>query len=513
MNVTRNRYLRPRNILLVLLGIGTVAYVQKRRGVDPQTLSSGPAEPVIPGFVEHRDTLGFTLQRPDEWAVTAPSLSDISITSADGSAAALIRARVARGDLARWVTASFPGTERSMRDVRVTRATTIAPDVASATLTFHQNGEDKLASLVAVRRGDIATIFVGAARARDFNAQLPVLTQILESFRFVPPNSSRAATPRPAARLQFVRWIDPYEQAFSFEIPQDWQPQGGLMRTGSGAHAVWQINAPDGAAFIYGGDQNVPAYFVFPTETAISLGNREGYPTGPNGPVMLRFQDAASMGQTLIGRRFGQVQIAAVRERPDLLEGLRRNPVFQGSVPRMSAAEIEFRLQDGRTGMLALTTYGQEVNGLGGTWYVDNVHGFVAPSPRVSETAMALAQAVGTSRENPQWRAGEADHQQRMSAQYQEYYAWSSNLQRETIKAQWASDQSRQADMRDILGGTVRLEDPVTGEVFETAGTSRYYYRVVNGAPNTGVGVDTDYNPLPEIDMRRLLQVGVDTPR
>ena len=167
---------------------------------------------------------------------------------------------------------------------------------------------------------------------------------------------------------------------------------------------MWQLTAPGGTTSIFGGDANVPSFFVFPTEISLSLGFREGEPTGPNGPIMLRFQEAGAMGPGIFQQRFGQAQVIAVRERPDLIELIRRNPLLQGSPPRMSAAEIEFRLADGRVGMMALTTSGAEVANLGGTWRVESIHGFIAPADRVSEAASALAHTFATSRENPQWR-------------------------------------------------------------------------------------------------------------
>ena len=176
----------------------------------------------------------------------------------------------------------------------------------------------------------------------------------------------------------------------------------------------------------------------------------------------------------------------------------------------MSAAELEFRLSDGRIGTIQLVTMGQETPQLGGTWYVDNILGFVAPPERANEAGMALARAIGSSRENPNWRSGEAAHQARMTAQYRDYLAWSANQQQQAIESRWASDETRQAGMRDILGGTVRLRDPATGETFETGGQSRYYYRVAG--QDQGVGTETDFTPAPEVDMRRLLRVGVDTP-
>lgn len=501
---------------MVAIGVAVVVVLAvagnlKKAGPAPDARAA-PA-PSMPGFVNHQDPAGFTVQRPDGWRVTAPSLSEISIAGPDGGSAALIRARVVRGDLQRYLAENYLGSEAGIGNARMLDVSSDGPNVARGMFEFRKGNVTKRVSVVAVRQGEIATLFAAMAPAESFAAELPRLIRILESFRFVPPDSGpagRSGRAPSAPAMQFVQWVDPNEQAFSFEVPAGWQPQGGLLRRADGVRVAWQITSPDGAAFLFGGDQKVPSYFVFPTQIALSLGNREGYPTGPGGPIMLRFQEAQSMAQTLLQQRFGQVQVTAARPRPDLLEVIRRSPVLSGSLSRMSAAELEFKLPDGRIGTIMLTTQGQETPQLGGTWYVDNILGFVAPPERASEAGMALARAIGTSRENPNWRAGEAAHQARMTAQYQEYLAWSTNQQRQTIEARWASDEARQAGMRDILGGTVRLKDPVTGETFETGGQSRYYYRVVG--QNRGVGTETDFAPAPEVDMRRLLRVGVEVP-
>jgi hypothetical protein len=494
-------------IAVAVVGLG-VAGNLKKSSATPGATPDTPPPPVMTGFVNHQDPGGFTLQRPEDWQVSARSLADIVITSPNSSAAAAVRARVVRGDLTRYLAEDYLRSEAGARNVQVLESSAQSPDVAHAVLGYSQGGTIKRASLVAVRRGEIATIFVAMASADSFNAELPRMAQILESFRFNAP-----ATPtgrEPQSTMRFVRWTEPNEQAFSFEVPAGWQMQGGLLRRVEGVRSAWQATSPDGAVMLFGGDAQMPAYFVFPTQTAISLGNREGYPTGPNGPIMLRFQDARAMGQMLLKQRFGSVQITGDRERGDLVNMLRRNPAMPGSLSRMSGGELEFRLNDGRIGTIMLTTYGQEMPDLGGTWYVDNILGFIAPADRAAEAGMALARSIGTSQENPNWRQGEAAHQQQMSAQYQEYATWSRNLQQQAIETRWASDENRQAGMREILGGTVRLKDPETGEVFETGGQSRYYYRVAG--QDQGVGTDVDNNPVPEVDMRRLLRVGVETP-
>jgi hypothetical protein len=82
----------------------------------------------------------------------------------------------------------------------------------------------------------------------------------------------------------------------------------------------------------------------------------------------------------------------------------------------------------------------------------------------------------------------------------------------EDVALAWITYVNRQAGMRDILGGTVRLQDAQTGETFETTARDRYYYRVAQADRPIAIGTNTDFKPLPQIDMRRLLQVGVDVP-
>ena len=59
----------------------------------------------------------------------------------------------------------------------------------------------------------------------------------------------------------------------------------------------------------------------------------------------------------------------------------------------------------------------------------------------------------------------------------------------------------------------MRLVDPRTGDAFTAPAGSRFFYRVVPDPHRpTVVGVDVDANPEPRIEMRRLLQMGVDIP-
>ena len=185
---------------------------------------------------------------------------------------------------------------------------------------------------------------------------------------------------------------------------------------------------------------------------------------------------------------------------------------MQGNLPLASAADTTFELPGDRVGMMTVATHGQRHPELGGPWYVDYVQGFVAPRAQAGQVAMALGNLIGTFSVNPKWFRAELGHQVGMMENWRRYQAWSSDLQRRTIEERHASSTARTNQMNDMLGGTVRLRDPVTGETFQAIATDRYYYRLVDANRPTVAGSSIDQSPLPQLDMRRMLTIGVETP-
>ena len=471
-------------------------------------------------WVMHRDPAGFSVQKPAAWQVQAGNAGEIAVTDPRGTAAAMVRARVvpARADLAQWLQQHYAATEPGLYNVRMLKAEGRGPQVAHAAFDYGSNVFQGRASVIAVRHGDMATLFVAAAARAEFAQRLPELTRILDSVRFGGTDNGKGAAPqRPQAALQFARWVDPYEQAFSADLPAGWRTEGGLRRSTWNVRLAFTSTSPDGAMQLFSGDMAVPRMFIEPNATIASLGYREGQvfgQGGADGQMILRFQPAESFGAQLVRNRFG-AQVTSSRPRPDLAEIARRNPLLQHGPSAATAADIEFTLRDGRIGVLTLTTFGGA--GLAGaqvgsSWWADGVHGFIAPAGGASTAAGAMARMLTSARENPQWAAGEADHQRRMSSQYQAYLRWSQDLQRKTITQRWQADETRQRDVRDLLGGTVRLQDPTTGETFEASAQDRYYFRVKGADRPTAIGSDTDFKPVRDLDLTRLLKIGIEVP-
>ncbi|MCC7417153.1 MAG: hypothetical protein IT176_08420 [Acidobacteria bacterium] len=468
---------------------------------------AGAAPPA--GYVAYRDPAGFVLERPPGWTVDAPSVGQVTVADPSRRAVAMIRGRVARGDLAAWLAQGFPAGEPWIASTTVLATENVAGETARAAFRFADaNGARIRANAIAVRRGEIATVFVAAAHEDAFAQALPDLAAILDSFRFVVPPASGGAPPQ----LDFVQWVDPLENAFATDIPRGWVPSGGMVRRGlAGAKPILGVRSPDGRIELYLGDGSIPR-FIVPSQLITGLGYREGAVEPSSGSVISRFRHAGEIGGDVVQGRFGRVTLLDRRDRPDLVELRRRmQPVLQGSITQMTGADIDFRTGDGRLGTLTITNSGWELPNLSGGWSVDDVYGFLAPPEATAVAGAALGRLLGAFRVNPDWFRQELGAQAQAQQQYMAYFQQSAALQQQTVSQRWATQDRQGREWRDALTNTVRLVDPQTNETFEVQGGSRYFFRNPNPQRPAVVGVDVDSNPDP-IEMRRLLQMGVDTP-
>jgi len=465
-----------------------------------------------PAWVKHQDPAGFSLEMPAGWQVRSDRLTDIGVGDAQARATALIRARVVRGNLARWLGSDYAATEPGMRNVRVDQIKSTGTDVVHATISYtNPQGMAKRGRVLVVRRGTLATVFVATAPPAELEANLPLLARVIDSLRFEAPKSRGPAKTAKLAPLAFSRWADPREQAFVVDLPTGWRHEGGLQRTTWNRRVALTSTSPDGAAVLFNGDPLVPRMFILPNQTTAQFGGGMSNTWGPDAQIVQAFQSAEVFGAQLVQRRFGG-QATGAQPRPDLVQIAQRNPLLTQGLSAVTAADVEFRLADGRVGVLTVTTFGSQVGGVGGSWWAEGVHGFIAPPDRVAQVAGALARMIASFQVSPNWATGERQHELRLGRLWTDYLAASAKQQQQTIEARWASDAARQRQTRDILGGTVRLQDPQTGEVIETTARDRYYFRANAGGQSTVIGSDTDASPLPKLDLRRLLQVGVDVP-
>src|SRR4051812_33256648 len=80
---------------------------------------------------------------------------------------------------------------------------------------------------------------------------------------------------RSQTKLQFKRWVDPTESAFSLDVPVGWKISGGIKRA-SDTRSEIMMQSPDGQIIVKIGDVNIPLSYVELNQTLASLGYREG---------------------------------------------------------------------------------------------------------------------------------------------------------------------------------------------------------------------------------------------
>lgn len=465
--------------------------------------ASTKTSPAAPGFekVQGED---FTLEKPVGWSASRVSPTRFVVSSPDGSAMAAVTAMPLPG---KDPLKEIIHLEKWVKSGKVVRSEAPAKKVRRGQLELIDSRNDGpvTANVVVIDGGGVSTVFWASAPRESFARDLPLMAQTLGSFRLVhAPAAAAVAQPRQPETVQYTQWVDPREQAFSTEVPQGWRAEGGLFRVGAiGTRVSVVMSSPDDAVQIILGDMSTPR-FILPSDVVCSLGNCNGQPM-PNGDIVASFMNAADIGTQIIQRRFGG-QPTSRRDRPDIVRfRQQRQPMMGGTINAMTAADVDFNLQDGRIGTATILNSGYQVPGLGGAWSVDDFGAFIAPKDRMPEAARIYGHVIAHTRTNPQWLAAELRSQAAASEQYLAYQRESAALQQKVVEDRWASQDKNAAAWRDALTNTVRLQDPKTGENIEVQSSDRYFFRHDDPAKDIIVGTTTNDNPAP-LDMRQLLE-------
>ena len=233
------------------------------------------------------------------------------------------------------------------------------------------------------------------------------------------------AAPNPLAGLAFVRWTDPQEAAYSFEVPRGWQVRGGTVRpyAGSGAVSESVMTSPDGRVTIRLGDVGLPTSFAVPNATLTSLGYGEGSRPNQSSQV-LRYLPGAEFAAYYVKASLGAQCAALTRtggqSYPDYVRHLPNIQLLRPSAYTAGDFSFTCRTNAGTlSGYAYAETYATDYQGSGAVWAVARLQGFTAPSAQVNLAFAVLAHALSTTRLNPQWFAAES-RQQGLTAQMQQ---------------------------------------------------------------------------------------------
>lgn len=347
-------------------------------------------------------------------------------------------------------------------------------------------------------QGATAFFYAVGASPTQFQSLETIFAQILSSFRVTRAGQPPAAS-HPLAGLQFYRWTDPTEAAFTIEVPAGWQVRGGIMRRGFvGAQSEFILYSPDGQVMARSGDVNFVSKFTAPNITLLTNGMWEGQFTS-DGMLIMSYKSgldfAAYYVQNTLGQNCQNLQWLSGTDRADRIQALAWYSQALGFAMH-TAGEVTYSCQFGgqpRVGYQFAETAVTHHSQLATLWNLQSLFGFIAPPDRARLADAVLFHALTTFHVNPQWMMREAGTNQRIAEDNRRYREHSTQLWQQTQAARWASWDRISEQRGDLLLNQTRVVDTQTGQAYKVQSGSNYYWiDPVNGVI---AGTNIPYKP------------------
>jgi hypothetical protein len=264
--------------------------------------------------------------------------------------------------------------------------------------------------------------------------------------------TSQASNPN----VNWTQYTDPFEQAFSLQVPQGWTVQGGLFRMGySDERPMVNLKSPDGQVEIRFGDVSVPSYTPpNPYHTRegeiYDLGAQaqmvvEHYRTGPEYAVMYAHS------------RFAH-QCRNPQAPPSVTE-FSVPDVIPVSGDQVSAGQIAYVCQTDSGQKIALT-YVKTVR-VGQIWQVATLVSIMAPSGRLDDARSIALHSAQSFHLSQQWMA----YQQQMDAEGLQYQRARQQRRRDELGQQVQQFEARMHAMQNQVNSFERHQAAFQGQV------------------------------------------------
>jgi len=357
-------------------------------------------------------------------------------------------------------------------------------------------------------------LYVAASRADSFEKNRGSLLAMLQSFRFGEPAPGQGPA---VPKVQYVNFTDPVEQAFSLDVPQGWQTQGGTSRRASVdlVHAL-QTVSPDGKIQIQFNDPNIPA-FALPNQVLAFSGFREGSWYSPGYGVrnlVKRYVPGAQFLAEYLQQNYKpreeRFEFVGQNDRPDIVADFNRlYAQFQSSGVQFSqhAGEAAFRFQKNGEPYVGFGTALTQVVTMpsmqGGNWNVAMLLVYTSPEAEAEFTQQIFSHMFLSIKWNPQWLAS----QQQLTSDVSRIV---SQTGQEISKIISDSYWTRQGVMDNVnrrfsnyILGVTDVVDHDTGQTWKVEAGHNYYWAKPGGdavvGTNTFTRPDIDFTPLKEL--------------
>lgn len=483
------------------------------------TKPTGVQAAVPAGWVTERSPYGFVVAHPPGWVVQPCPSGLVLVRSGDKTSGVMIQPFwMQRPQPADAVVRQVPQVYAQLfPQARVdgVRRVRKRPDEVLASMIYVANESPARAGLLCRVDGSGGMLFGIAAPQHQFASQRATMVAMLQTFRYTQPTQRMAEAGGGASSVQWVKWTDPRENAFTMDVPRGWSVSGGLIRLNPvDPRGVWQIVSPDGQIRITGGDAQIPL-FTEPSALLAQTGFPEGswYSPGYGVKFMVRrYLTGTAFAQEYVATKVASglagLNATTVRDRPDAVQAL--NAIYSqfntyGVVSlSLTAGEVHFTCRKGGQplgGYYFAAT--QRTQGQGfAQWMVQWLFGYLAAQDKAALAQSVMTHVIGSIRLNPQW----VRMQQQLTANVSQIVARTSEEISQIIHSTWQHRQNVYDDLArkwsNMILGQTDVVDPLTGETWKVASGHNYYWRKMHTDTMAGTTIfdppDMDFTPLKE---------------
>ncbi len=487
-------------VFLVWLGYQAGRGTQRRLAENGRQSSPKP-DPVVWRTIN--DPAGFSIDLPTDWTLKRDqATSRIEVRSHNGESVLLWPV---------WISTKLD--EASASVVLVNLAKRVLPQIewrmlptngmTAVRLRGDTPDTDALALLtwVSSPRGSAAVASVISAHVGKFGTFETTCSRIIGSFRVI------GSPPQKEKKLKFVPWVDPKEQAFTMDIPVQWNVTGGLTRSTSGdGRPSCQIVSPDHQIVITAGDSRVTDFLV-PDPILLGQGLSDGsWFIKESGakfeirPFMAGLQFATEFVK---GRGYTDLILKEATGRPDLAETIRRVMKQGGMVSqRVSVGEIAYTCSaDGRSfyGFCFTGTVLMSSDVGGGEWFAPFFYNILATPDRMEQARTVLQRILRTLRFRHDWWAS----QERLAGKAPEMFDHAGGrIAQSLIDSYWAKNRPPTGLDVEESNSMMTVDDPAKKQSITIAGGANYFWIDARGKI-----VGTEIYCLPSIDFTSLVRL------
>ena len=478
----------------------------------PQTKAPAPAPAPAPAA---GGNAGFRMNLLPGWRAQLAQNGAVVARSGDGLSTVLVAPVLDAGNAAPldWMRrsgAAFLGGYLKSPAIAAVYPSKSSRGVVLASVDYAGVNGPGTAHAMCFFAGGVGTMFVIAASRSAFPNQSGPMIQMLASFSF---SGDKAAGPegRPGAgaeqaspSVQYTKFADRNEGAFTLDVPAGWKVEGGMKRHSTlDVRAAVYSTSPDGGTVIRLGDFDLGT-FTEPNQALAMAGMREGGTYSPGyGNVwqIRRYMPGPQFAQEYVAKlardtQAGNVQIKNVKPLPEYS----KQQNLGGAIIRTMAGEADFNcVRSGResAGVVVVATTATSMAGgaLGAIWHVSFLADYVAPADQAPAAEQIARHMIETFQMSVQWQAQQSQTTMRTSQIVRETGEATNKIIMDTYENRQRTLDRTNRNFDDYIRGVVRLRNPDTGDELEGEAGKKYYYKIPNRDKPLGIDRPIEGDP------------------